>query len=97
MGSVETSDGKTLGEAIDSLGVVPPTSLDITKFYTVGAIVILKLVPIEGPPAVDMAVLWNGDLDYINRTGMMKIATDIVDAGIMLGDDMDEDDDEKDS
>lgn len=94
MASVDTNEGKTLGQVVDSLGVTPPTTLDIEKFYAVGAIIVLKLVPIEGPPAVDMAVLWNGDMDYITRTGMMKIATQIVDSGILFGDDEDEEEDD---
>lgn len=83
---------KTLGTIIDDLGVVESDSLDLTAYFTVGAIVVLKMVPIEGGPGVDLAVMWNNDLDYISRMGMIKIASDVVEAGMFVGD-SDEDDD----
>lgn len=80
-----TEDRKTLGQILDGLGVVESETLDLSKFYTVGAIVLLKVVPMEGDStAPDLAVCWNDGLDYISRVGMVKIAGDIIDAGVYL-------------
>lgn len=90
MESNEEAPSRTLGNILDGLGVVTSASLDLEKFYTVGAIVVLKMVPIEGGPGVDLAVMWNEDLDYISRVGMIRIAADVVEAGVMIGDDEDD-------